>query len=275
MRAARVQTARRVGPVRVPRRREGIVLLIVLFFVLLLTTSVATFVRRAAVDSLVARHRDAARQAEALARGGLELAKVLLLEDRVREVLEELRVDSADESWALAASMPLPVGDDAVLRLQLLDSGSRLNVNALFEDGKMRDDQTLVLLEALFERVVDEMPGRPEDKLYDPRQLARNLVDFIDQDEMTHGSGDLEDDPYQRADPPYRAANRPLLSLDELRLVDGIDGPLFEALRPYLMNEIDDALRQRMFDSVRDEAEKFLKVHPQIAESWPDLVAML
>ena len=216
------------------RRRGGIVLLIVLFFVLLLTSAVATFVRRAAVDSLVARHRDAAREAEALARGGVELAKALLLEDRIREVVEELRVESADETWARAAFVPLPVGEGSVLRLQILDSGARLNLNALFEEGEMRDDQTLALLEALFTRVVDEMPGRPEEKLYDPRELARNLVDYIDQDEAALGTGAAEDDPYQRDALPYRAANRPLWSLDELRLVDGFDGHLFEAVRPYL-----------------------------------------
>jgi len=210
------------------------VLIIVLFFVLLLTTAVATFVRRAAVDGLVARNRDAARQAEALARGGVELAKALLIEDRMQETLSELRVDSSDELWSLVAESPLPVGDGAVLHLQLLDSGARLNLNALFQDGKMRSEQTPLLLEQLFERVIDDMPGRPEDKRYDPRELARNLVDFVDADEAAEGSGAVEDDPYQSADPPYRAPNRPLLSLDELRLVDGVDGPLFEALAPYV-----------------------------------------
>jgi general secretion pathway protein K len=219
---------------RDPRRREGMVLVIVLFFVLLLTTAVTTFVRRAAVDSLVARNRDDARQAEALARGGVELAKALLIEDRMRETLSQLRVDSNDELWAQAASTPLPVGDDAVLHLQLLDSGARLNLNALFEDGKMRSEQTLALLEQLFTRVIAEMPGRPEDKPYDPRELALNLVDFVDADQSAQGTGAVEDDPYQRADPPYRAPNRPLLSLDELRLVDGMDERLFDALEPYL-----------------------------------------
>jgi len=219
---------------RATGRRDGIVLLIVLFFVLLLTTAVATFVRRATVDSLVARHRDAARRAEALARGGVELAKGLLLEDRIREAAASLRVDSADEPWAQVAALPLPVGDDATLRLHILDSGARLNLNALFDKGKMRDDQTRLLLEALFTRVVDEMPGRPEDKHYDPRELADHLVDFVDADETTLAGGAAEDAPYQNASPPYRAPNRPLLSLDELRLVEGIDGPLFEALRPYL-----------------------------------------
>ena len=216
------------------QRRQGVVLLIVLFFVLLLTTAVTTFVRRAAVDSLVAQNRDAAREAEALARGGVELAKALLIEDRVRETLSELRVDSSDETWALAAAMPLPVGNDAVLQLQLLDSGARFNLNALFEEGEARSEQTLTLLEEIFTRVIEDMPGRPEDKLYDPRELARSLVDFVDGDEEAIGTGAVEDEPYQRADPPYRAANRPLLSLDELRLVDGFDSALFEAVKPYV-----------------------------------------
>ena len=215
-------------------RRDGIVLLIVLFFVLLLTTSVATFGRRAAVDALVARHRDAAREAEGLARGGVELAKALLLEDRLREQAEQLRVDSADEPWALAGGFELPVGDLSTLRVRIEDAGARLNLNALFHDGEPRDPKALPLLEALLERAIDEMSGRPEDKLYDPRELAESLVDFVDADEAGIGSGSVEDDPYQRADPPYRAANRPLLSLEELRLVAGFDGRLVEALRPYV-----------------------------------------
>ena len=41
-------------------------------------------------------------------------------------------------------------------------------------------------------------------------------------------------DVYQRRDPPQRAANTPLLSLDQLRVVEGFDTPLAEALRPYV-----------------------------------------
>ena len=216
------------------RGRSGIVLLIVLFFVLLLTTSVATFARRAVVDNLVARHRDAAREAEALARGGVELAKALLIEDRLSEASDSWRVESADEPWALAAGVPFRTESDAVLRLQILDAGSRFNLNALFAKGELRDPQAVVLLSTLIEKVVDEMPGRAEDKIYDPAELAANLVDFVDVDAASLTSGGFEDDVYQRADPPYRAPNQPLLSLDDLRLVDGFDGVLVEALRPYL-----------------------------------------
>jgi len=216
-----------------PDRRRGIVLLVVLFFTLLLTSTIVTFVRRAAVDRMIARNRDAAQQAEALARGGVELAKALLLEDKLREAQTEFAVESSDELWALAGHTDLPVGD-GTLRLEIRDAGSRLNLNALFEEGSLRDERSALLLEALLERVIAELPGRPEDKPHDPRELADHLIDFIDADGERRASGALEDDYYQRQDPPYAAANRPLLSLDELRLVEGFDGALVEALEPYL-----------------------------------------
>ncbi len=215
------------------RRRHGIVLIVVLFFTLLLTASIATFVRRAAVDSMIARNRDASRQAETLARGGVELAKALLLEDRLREASEQFQVETSQEPWARAGSVEVPVGE-GTLRLEIRDAGSRLNLNALFAEGKLADERGAVLLEEILAKAIDEMPGRPEDKPTDPRELAENLIDFIDADEERRASGSFEDDYYQRQDPPYRAPNRPLLSLEELRLVEGFDGVLVEALRPYL-----------------------------------------
>ena len=90
-----------------------------------------------------------------------------------------------------------------------------------------------LFLTGFLTRVIEGMPGRPEDKRYVPEELAANLLDWVDEDDVRQGGGG-EDDVYQRMEPPYRAANRPLLSLDELRLVEGFDGPLVEALRPYV-----------------------------------------
>ena len=50
------------------RRKQGVVLFIVLFFTLLLTASIATFVKRATVDAILSRNRDAMARTEALAR---------------------------------------------------------------------------------------------------------------------------------------------------------------------------------------------------------------
>jgi general secretion pathway protein K len=85
----------------------------------------------------------------------------------------------------------------------------------------------------LLDKVIEGLPGTADGNLYDAEELAHDLMDYVDADDAGLRGG-LEDDVYQSQDPPYRAANRPLLSLDELRLVDGFDGRLVEALRPYV-----------------------------------------
>jgi general secretion pathway protein K len=216
-------------------RERGVVLLVVLFFALLLTSSIATFTRRATVDAMIARNRESAARAEALARGGVRLATALLLADRLREVGEEQAMDSHRDLWARAGELEIEAGGGATLRLQIEDSGARLNLNALFDfdEGGLLDEQTELLLHELLQKVIDEMPIPPGEKFYDVRELAANLIDYVDEDDVRQRGGG-EDAYYQRQDPPYRAANRALLSLDELRLVEGFDGELVQALRPYV-----------------------------------------
>lgn len=219
---------------RTARRGErGLVLAAVLFFVLLMVGAVATFMRRATVDGMIARNRDAAAGAEALARGGVQLAIALLLQDRLDEAETDFRSDTREELWAQVGSVQLRMPDGGELVLRIEDAGARLSLNALFAEGAPRDDKTELLLAALFEKVIGEMPGRPEEKRYDPQELAWNLIDWVDADDLRLRGGP-EDAYYQEQRPPYRPANRPLLSLDELALVEGFDRELVEALRPYV-----------------------------------------
>ena len=47
-------------------------------------------------------------------------------------------------------------------------------------------------------------------------------MDWVDVDPIRINSG-LEDTYYQLQEPPYRAANAPLMSIDELYLIEGFD----------------------------------------------------
>jgi general secretion pathway protein K len=216
-----------------------VVLLVVLFFALLLSASVVTFLRRSTVDSMIARNRDSAAQADALARGGVRLAEALLLEDRLAENAES--VPSSDghlDPWYSPYGLQINVAENADLTLHIEDTGARLNLNALFEVDEAGEfvprDPTEPFLHQFLEKVVDEMPLPPGERaLYDPRELAANLMDYVDSDEVRRYGG-LEDDYYQRQEPPYQAANGPLLSPEELRLIEGFDGPLVDALRAYV-----------------------------------------
>ena len=87
---------------------RGVILVVVLVFALLLVTSITTFQRRAMLDSMVARHRDSAAEAEAAARGGVRLAITLLLEDRLQEITGGLDSDSLTDAWARASGIELP-----------------------------------------------------------------------------------------------------------------------------------------------------------------------
>jgi general secretion pathway protein K len=216
-----------------PRRKQGLVLVAVLFFVLLAVSGVATLLRRATVDALIARNRDLAARCEALARGGVRLGIALLLQDRLDEQAEAFRAETLEDGWASAGALVLEMPDGATLQVRIEDAGSRLNLNALFTDGAVRDPLTETLLVALLEKVIEELPGEADGNLYDAGELANHLMDYVDADD-TGLRGGLEDDVYQSQDPPYRAANRPLLSVAELQLVDGFDGRLLEALRPYV-----------------------------------------
>jgi type II secretory pathway component PulK len=208
----------------------------VLFFALLLASGVATFLRRSTVDAMISRNRDAAARADALARGGIRLGGALLLEDRLREAAgASLPLDTEQDPWA--EGLDLELANGARLRVRVQDTGSRLNLNALFqigEEGEVAAKETAEeFLMELLGKAIDEVPRPPGQKSYDVRELAGNLIDFIDSDDVRVQGGD-ENAWYQSQTPPDRAPNQPLFSVDELRLVEGFDADLVEALRPYV-----------------------------------------
>ncbi len=212
------------------------VLLVVLFFALLLAASIVSFVKRSTIDAMISRNRDAASRADALARGGIRLAGALLLEDRLREAAgASLPLDMQGDRWAEGLELETP--DGAALRVRIEDAGARLNLNALFavdESGALAAKETAEpFLIALLEKAIVEIPRPAGEKSYEARELADNLIDFVDSDEV-RVEGGAEDGWYQQQKPPDRPRNRALLSVDELRLVEGFDADLLEALRPYV-----------------------------------------
>lgn len=219
----------------------------VLFFALLLTSSIATFLKRSTIDYMVSRHREDAAQAEAVARGGVQIALALILDDKVQK---ELPVHTGRERWATARNVVIEIGDGAVLRLSIQDTGSKVNLNSLYEvqpkpgpgelpvEGFLEDrklaEPALRFLTELLGKTIDEMDITPAEKaLYDVAELAENLADYLDGDEERQRGG-REDDFYEEQNPPYTARNGPLLSVAELRRVEGFTLPLVKALSNYV-----------------------------------------
>jgi len=216
-------------------RQQGVVLLVVLFFAMLLTSSIATFTRRAMIDASVARNRDAAARAEALARSGIRIGKTVLVMDQIQEEVTQQAIDSQKDAWAQLGDTTIPAGDGSSLKIRIEDSGTLFNLNSIFNyaEGGVPYAETEPFLLAFLEKVIDEMKIPPGEKYYDIHDLAEALMDWVDADPVRIKGG-LEDTYYQVQQPPYRAANGPLMSVDDLFLIQGFDRQLVEALQRYI-----------------------------------------
>lgn len=260
------------GTRRDRRRSEGIALLIVLVIVMLLVTAVYLFQRRAVINTTIARNRVAAAEADALARGGLRIAEAALFLIRLREEQAasggtggEGTATGADpggapglaallggssEPWRMLDGLPIDLEQGQSLQLRLEDAGARLNLNALVPavvagEGDGEDDdsglgtsledheEAILYLTEVLDYIVAGIEAPPTARVYDTREIAESLIDWMDEDRETR-SGRSEDDDYARQDPPYRARNGPFLSFEEIGLVEGVDPQLLDAMRDYL-----------------------------------------
>jgi general secretion pathway protein K len=153
-------------------------------------------------------------QARAVLQAGADWARAVLADDRRLS-----NVDYLGEPWALRLP-PMPV-ENGELAGQIEDQQGAFNVNNLVSDGKINLAQL-----AHFRRLLATLGL--------PAALAYALADWIDDDSQPQPQGGAEDEYYLALDPPYLAANRPLIDVAELALVRGFDDNVRARLRPYV-----------------------------------------
>jgi type II secretory pathway component PulK len=217
------------------KREGGAALLIVLLFVVLLSISVATFVGRAMLDASIIQNQDNASAAATLARGGVRVAVHLLMDSLSKPKQGERAANEENQRLLLLNQQAIWRDGEDTLHISITMPTNRLNLNSLVDDDGVAQEEAQEFLQAFLEKIVDEMPGRPEEKVYDEEELAWNLIDYIDaDDESGSSSNQSENSFYQKQDPKELAANRPLLSISELNVVEGFDPRLVNAIRPYV-----------------------------------------
>ena len=143
-----------------------------------------------------------------LRRGALHWASLALLEDAAQNSTDHL-----GESWAMGLPT-LPV-EGGTIRVSIEDAQGRFNLNSLVNPASLQ-----VLSRLLQVLQLDPL-------------LANAVLDWIDSDSIASAGG-AEDVDYLSLNPPYRAANRPMASVDELRLIRGFDAKTVAALLPYV-----------------------------------------
>ena len=154
-------------------------------------------------------------QAWAYALGAENWARVVLRRDG-----EDSETDTLSEAWSTQPPVSFVEGGSIVGRL--LDMQARFNVNNLVDNGEANP-------------VFVDMYKRLLVRLDLEEQLADSLVDWMDSDIDVRFPDGAEDETYLLRDPPYRAANRPLSDVTELRLVNGYSAEVLDILQPYIV----------------------------------------
>ncbi|MGE0358360.1 MAG: type II secretion system minor pseudopilin GspK [Burkholderiales bacterium] len=153
-------------------------------------------------------------QADAFAQAGLDWARGILAEDARANA-----IDTLEEDWARPLA-GLPV-ERAIVSGAISDQESRFNLNNVAKDGRRSDADVRILTRLL------------ESLGLDPA-LALAVLDWVDADFDLAGPGGAEDAYYLSTPRPRRAANRPLVQVDELYAIRGFDAAAVAKLKPFV-----------------------------------------
>jgi general secretion pathway protein K len=194
--------------VHAPRKR-GSVLVAVLAIILLLTLMVTRFMNEAIDDLEYRAIFNEPADVRSFAYSMLEVAMA-----NVQEValIDDGKLYAAEQGWSDPlhyAGIQVPHGWE--VSIEIRDEGGKLPINTMSE--------------ALLNRLLED---QLEFDFGTARELSSSLLDWIDPDDSRRLNG-AESDDYLDRTPAYRAANGPLQSLEELRLLNRWEDEFFDS----------------------------------------------
>lgn len=196
------------------QRQAGVALITALLIVAVAASTVALMLAQQSATLDQAMMVTARAQADQYARAGLDWARGILAQDAASTA-----IDSLGEGWAQPIT-GLPV-ERALVAGRIEDEQGKFNLNNLAPNGRRSPDDV-----AIFSRLLASVGLAPE--------LADAVVDWIDADsDLTSGAG-AEDAYYLSLPRPYRAANQPMVQIEELYRVKGFDAASVAKLRAYV-----------------------------------------
>ncbi|MFQ5697475.1 MAG: general secretion pathway protein GspK [Myxococcota bacterium] len=213
-------------------REEGVVLLLVLVILVSTIATVYAFARTTVLDVVSMRRASDHARARLLAESGVRVALRALADDLASSDPLSSALETPRDAWALLGQRPIPIQGAGQLEVRVIDGGSRVDLNGLIDATGAAYDQSEPFLGAALARIIDGLPGRAEDKPYDPAKLAAAILDWIDADDTTADGAD-EARTYGRLQAKVQPLDRPLLDLGELAKVPGVDARLLGELRAY------------------------------------------
>ena len=245
------------------RKQRGVALLMVLGFLALLGSVVADFQFSSQIDVQLAINARDELQAEMNALSALRFRALLLKQSRKMQTLVESLMGAvgggmqAPPIGVVLESLPVECGLMSAITKKVdktLDGDnaeedffpgeclatsesehSKIAINLLRNSIEGRAAQVQMTLLGILSdpRMIKfwQENDRNGQHAESPVALIGHITDWIDADHTETGSFGDEDRYYQYLKDPYRAKNAPMDSVEELRLVHGMNDALFELLR--------------------------------------------
>ncbi|MFA5081796.1 MAG: type II secretion system minor pseudopilin GspK [Hydrogenophilaceae bacterium] len=197
-----------------PSRQRGAAVIVAMLVVALATIAAAGFMFRSQLEWRKFENAANLDQARWILRAAEQWAATVLMDDA-----RNSRVDHRGEAWA--QELPPVESEGYVISGRMEEQDGSFNLNNLVVDGQI-DEQQL----AVFQRLLKVL------RL--PAELAWHVADWLDSDQEPLQPGSAESAYYLGLTPPYTAADRPLVSVDELTRVKGVDRDILGQLRPFV-----------------------------------------
>ncbi|MEM7790194.1 MAG: hypothetical protein AAF546_02225 [Verrucomicrobiota bacterium] len=181
-------------------KSQGSVLIAVLAIIVLLSFMVTRFIDEAISDL---EYRSIFNEPIDVRTFAYSMLEVSLATIQEVALIDDGKLYAAEQGWKNPikySGITVPQGWD--VRVEINDEGGRLSLNTMTEEQ----------LNNLLEETLQFDFGTT-------RELSSSLLDWIDSDESRRLNG-AESEDYLDEDPPYRAANGPLQSIEELRLIN-------------------------------------------------------
>jgi len=225
-------------------RQHGAALIVAMLVFALATTLVVAMSKEFTLLLKRGANSFAAEQAHAYLRGGEELAALILRQDMEEDQKEQTLRDDNSELWAQQVP-PYALDEGGWLVGGLEDLQGRFNINSVagapsaagevgksVVAGKTAVEQRFTAAQRQFIRLLQTFE-EPRVSEQDAILITEALMDWLDADGEPRDFG-AEDDYYNDMSPSYRAANRALASVSELRLVAYMTDEIYRAMVPNL-----------------------------------------
>jgi len=197
-----------------PARQGGVAVLVAMLVVAIAALASSSFMFRSRVEWRRLENLTRLDQAHWVLRAAQQWGASVLLDDT-----RHSSVDHLGEIWA--TQLPPVEAEGYRVLGSMEDQERRFNLNNLVLNGQIDNQQLAIFVRLL--RI-----------LHLPENLAVAVADWMDADDIPLNASSVESAYYESLSTPYRAANHPLISVNELLRVKGFDRNALSVLRPYV-----------------------------------------